>query len=250
MSHAVRHVHVEHVWGTVVSIDIRLHRTNSEAPVSATKEVVEWLHDVDQVFSTFKSDSVISQLRDGRISRDEVDAGVTDVIRRCEKIKSQTDGTFDPWAIASGFDPSGLVKGWAVDRTVTILEGLGFNDFMINAGGDIAVRGESAPGEQWVIGITHPEIPGEIYTSVPLTNQAIATSALYERGDHVTNPSGGKIAASSATVVGPECATADALATALLIGGVPGLQWLEAFPEYSGQVVTGKVVTSQGLAFS
>ena len=250
MSHALRHVHVEQVWGTVVSIDIRMHRTISEAPVSATKEIVEWLHDVDQVFSTYKSDSVISQLRDGRLTRDEVDAGVTDVINRCEEIKSKTEGIFDPWAVEGGFDPSGLVKGWAVDRAAIILEGLGFRDFMINAGGDISVRGESAPGEEWVIGITHPEIPKEIYTSIPLCDQAIATSAFYERGNHVINPTGMRISASSATVIGPECATADALATALLIAGVPGLQWLEHFPNYSGQVVTGKVVTSQGPSFN
>lgn len=248
-----RFVHVEHIWGTVVSVDIALHRTPHASTDDAIAELVQWLRDVDAVFSTFKSDSVISQLRRGDISEGEVDAGVADVIQRCRRMVALTEGAFDPWAVPGGFDPSGLVKGWAADRAATLLMGHGFKDFMINAGGDIATRGFAEPQTPWVIGLQHPNEPGQIYTTVSLTDGAVATSGLYERGEHIhaehLHPDH-EIMATSATVVGSDCATADALATALLITGKNGLRWIERMPSWSAQVVVDQSVTSIGPAFT
>lgn len=250
MSSDMRHVHVEQAWGTVVSIDVRLFQDRNPAYLNAVEEVVAWLHDVDQVFSTYKADSIVSQLRVGAIKLDDVDAGVADVVSRCSDMKRITEGTFDPWAVPGGFDPSGIVKGWAIDRAAAILENYGFRNFMINAGGDIVVRGNMDSNTPWRIGIQHPEVAGGVYGTVELSDSAIATSARYERGEHVVSPNGNPINAISATVVGPDAATADALATALLISGVAGLKWLETLTGYSGQVVVGKTVTSQGSAFN
>lgn len=244
-----RFVHEEEVWGTVVVIDIRLHRSGRHNLDKAIRDVCEWLHDVDSVFSTFKSDSIVTLLRSGQISEEEVDAGVANVIARCRRMVDITDGTFDPWAVDGGFDPSGLVKGWAADRAAEILSEYGFHDFMINAAGDLAIRGFVEPGTPWTIGIQHPHLPGQISGSVELTDCAIATSGRYERGDHIVSPHGTPIVASSATVIGSDCATADALATALLIAGRAGFTWFERLPGWSGQLIIDDTVISHGPSF-
>jgi thiamine biosynthesis lipoprotein len=74
---------------------------------------------------------------------------------------------------------------------------------------------------------------------VAVRDGAVATSAAYERGDHVLDPHTGvpARAALSATVVGPDLTLADALATAMFAAGVPGLQLIDALPGYSALVV-------------
>ncbi|MEY4312405.1 MAG: hypothetical protein RLZZ571_1175 [Actinomycetota bacterium] len=245
-----RAVHVEHIWGTVVSIDLRLHRATSTRTDRAIEEVVHWLHDVDEVFSTYKDQSAVSRFRRGELAPDDLDIGMHDVIKRCQRIKELTGGAFDPWAVEGGFDPSGLVKGWATDRAANILIGYGFNDFLINSGGDITVRGEPEPETLWSIGLQHPNLPGQIYSHVKVTDCAIATSGSYERGAHIINPAGGPVQTASATVIGPDCATADGLATALLVAGQPGFDWFERLPGWSAQIVENETVTSLGEVFT
>ncbi|MEN9741195.1 MAG: hypothetical protein RIR66_151 [Actinomycetota bacterium] len=245
-----RAVHVEHIWGTVVSIDVRLHRATSNRTSRAIEEVVHWLHDVDEVFSTFKDQSAVSKFRRGELGPDDLDIGMQDVIKRCQRIKEITGGVFDPWAVDGGFDPSGLVKGWATDRAANILIGYGFSDILINSGGDITVRGEPEPETLWSIGLQHPSLPGQIYSHLQVTDCAIATSGNYERGAHIINPTGGKVLTTSATVIGPDCATADGLATALLVAGQQGFEWFERLPEWSAQIVENETVTSLGEVFT
>lgn len=245
-----RQVHVEHIWGTVVSIDLRIHRANSTKFNEAINEVVKWLHDVDEVFSTFKDQSAVSKYRRGELNETELDEGMRDVIKRCQRVKELTNGAFDPWSVPGGFDPSGLVKGWAADRAAAILQDFGFKDFLINAGGDITVRGGPEPGELWAIGLQHPTKPGQIYEVIKITDCAVATSGSYERGQHIINPFGGNVVASSATVIGSDCATADGLATALLIAGQAGFKFFDRLPLWSAQIVEGQTVTSFGEVFT
>lgn len=233
-----------------MSIDLRLHNTSSLKADAAIAEVVQWLKDVDTVFSTFKSNSAVSKFRRGELAESEFDAGMQDVFARCLRIKEITDGAFDPWAVQGGYDPSGLVKGWAADRAANILASFGFKDCLVNAGGDIAVRGEFEPGKLWTVGIQHPDQFDQIYETVDVTDSAVATSGQYIRGEHVIDPSGGKVINKSATVVGSDCATADGLATALLIKGVAGFAWFDRLPGWSAQVVNGEEVTSIGPAFN
>lgn len=241
-------VHAEHVWGTVVSIHVPLHRCTAEQARAGIDDAVRWLHHVDEVFSTYRPDSAVSRLRDGRLATDLVDVEVADVIARCERMRDLTFGAFDPWLAAGGFDPSGLVKGWAADHAAARILAAGCPDAMVAAGGDVTVRGEAGAGTPWVIGVQHPDDPTSIYASVAVTDVAVATSGRYERGEHIVSPQ--PITAKSATVIGPDGATADALATAVLIVGVPALSWFGRLPAYSAQVVVGDTVTSTGPAFA
>lgn len=245
-----RVVHVEEIWSTVVSIDIRTHSASTLKAQDAIADVVQWLKDVDTVFSTFKENSAVSKFRRGELNADELDAGMQDVLARCKRIKEITDGAFDPWAVEGGYDPSGLVKGWAADRAASILATYGYRDCMVNAGGDVAVRGEPELGQPWTIGIQHPDLIDQIYATVDITNGAVATSGQYIRGEHVINPTGEKIITASATVVGNDCATADGLATALLVKGIEGFTWFDRLPGWSAQIVQNNEVTSIGPAFN
>ena len=245
-----RAVHVEHIWGTVITIDVRMHRATQEQRLkvkSAIHDVVQWLQQVDEVFSTYKEHSIVSQIR--RNENPYLDLAVNDVIKRCEKIRDLTDGAFDPWAVTGGFDPSGLVKGWAADRAAGILLDAGFPDFMINAGGDVVVRGEAEAGSDWVIGIQHPTEPGQVCDHVTVRNLSVATSGLYERGEHIVTSDDSELACTSATVIGPDAATADALATALLIKGHQGMHWFAGLPQWSGHFVVGDRTFTFGPAF-
>ena len=75
----------------------------------------------------------------------------------------------------------------------------------------------------------------------PRGDSRIATSATYERGAHIIDPSTGEATAAvaSVTVVGPDLTFADAYATAVFVMGIDGLVWLHTtHPDYGGFVIT------------
>ena len=101
---------------------------------------------------------------------------------------------------------------------------------LINAAGDITLRGgrlENGEVKPWLIGITDPDNKDNIVKTFEIFDGAIATSGDYERGDHIKDPQNGMVAvgAKSATVIGPDGAFADALATALMVAGSDGATW-------------------------
>jgi FAD:protein FMN transferase len=152
-----------------------------------------------------------------------------------------TSANDDPAPNGSHFDPSGVVKGWSIERAAEILELHGAVNFCINAGGDIAIRGYAHPGEPWRVGIRHPDEPTKSAAVITgVDRPAVATSA-YERGVHIIDPSTGEPTAdlASVTIVGPDLTYADAYATAAFVMGVDGLNWLtEHHPDYTAFVVT------------
>jgi FAD:protein FMN transferase len=233
--------HVEVVMGMAVSIDVR----DPHVPAGAITEVVNWLHHVDATFSPYKDSSPITKFGRGEITSDELTDEIRNVLDVCEAVRVDTGGAFDisrvPAANGTNFDPSGLVKGWSIQRAAAILESWSATDFCINAGGDIVVRGEPSPGRPWRIGIRHPDLADKLATVVvgvgPL---AIATSATYERGQHIIDPRSGQPATSlaSVTVVGPDLTLADAYATAVFVMGIDGVRWLAEHDGYGAFAVT------------
>jgi thiamine biosynthesis lipoprotein len=241
---------VEHVWGTVVSIDVRDPDTTDAAVDAAWESVRGELHRIDAVFSTFRPDSVVSRLRAGGTHL--VADDVAEVVDRCLEARNTTHGAFDPWQAVGGFDPSGLVKGWAADRSAQILHQHGLRSFSVDAAGDLACRG-SATGSThgWPIGISHPDDPQAVVAVVDVLDGAIATSGTSQRGEHVIDPLTGAPArgARQATVVGPDGALADAFATALVVTGVSGVTWFTTLPGWSAYVIEGDTATAWGPAF-
>lgn len=126
-------------------------------------------------------------------------------------------------------DLGGIAKGYAVDCAVKKLKELGIESCLINAGGQVYCLGDKF-GRPWNVAVRNPRNNNEIVASLQITDMAVATSGDYEqyfmhgnkRYSHILNPKTGYPADTnviSATVIAPEGASADALATAALVLG-------------------------------
>ena len=230
---------VHHVMGMPVSIDVRDEGV-------ALDPAFGWLARVDAVFSPFRADSEVSRLARGELALVDAPPLVLEVFDRCEGLRAETGGSFD--AHASGrFDPSGLVKGWAVDRAARLLERAGARRFCINAGGDVLAR-----GGPWRVGIRHPHDPRSLAAVVSISDAAVATSGAYERGEHILDPHRGRPPRGvlSVTVVGPALATADAYATAAFAMGEEGPAWTAGLRGHEAMTVLAgdRVLSTRGFA--
>ena len=132
-------------------------------------------------------------------------------------------------------DGSAIAKGYAVDVAAKFLESHGIKDYMVEIGGEIRVGGSKQNNQKWRLGIDRPvddpaAIERVIDTVLTITDHAIATSGNYrqfyykegKRYSHTIDPiSGHPVDHSllSATVIAPDCMTADALATACMVMG-------------------------------
>ena len=153
---------------------------------------------------------------------------------------------------ATPVDPSGLVKGWSVERAAEILEAGGALNYYINAGGDIRVRGRPAIMQPyWRIGIQHPLQRHQVAAVVEVGDAAIATSGAYERGEHILDPYTGRSPSGilSVTIVGPDLATADAYATAAFAMGEAGPAWTARLSGYQAMTIRadGTVLSTMGF---
>ena len=159
-------------------------------------------------------------------------------------------------------DFSAIAKGWGVDQIALLLDDLGFENYMVEIGGEILVSGVNNLNSKWTIGVSEPEyIASELYTAIQITDAAVATSGSYnnyftlENKDysHILDPKTGypiKHDLVSATVVADDCATADAIATAVMVKGFSlGLDWINSLSDIecllvkkndSGSYITGK----------
>ncbi|GAC1408727.1 MAG: FAD:protein FMN transferase [Chloroflexota bacterium] len=240
---------VEYIMGMPIGIDVR-DPTVSGTALDAAFSLLRW---VDATFSTYRADSAISRLNRGDLREDDAPPEVRAVLARCEELRDETGGYFDPRVSSvsrarvtgemvlrpGDLDPSGLVKGWSVDQAAAILEAAGARAYAINAGGDIRVRGRPAPAGCWRIGIQHPLLRDKIAAVVAATDLAIATSGTYERGAHIVDPRTGSPPQGllSVTIAGPDLATADAYATAAYAMGRAGLHWIARLAGYEAMLI-------------
>jgi thiamine biosynthesis lipoprotein len=212
--------------GLPVSIHLRGPRVRERDTEAAVAAAFAGLRAVDELFSTWRPDSQVSQLRRGDRGMESCDPLVREVADLCEMARSRTAGAFSAFLPddtgAQRFDPTGLVKGWAADRAAAVLDGIAGHAYCLNAGGDVVVGGRDA-GEgdrRWRVGIEDPRDRSQIAEVVELTSGAVATSGTAARGDHLIDPTTGRPVAhdGSVSVVGPTLVWADAWATALFVG--------------------------------
>ena len=234
--------HAEPVMGTVVSFDVR-----DAGPDAADglRRAVDWLHRVDAVFSTYRADSQISRLGRGELALADCDPDVAEVLALGAAAERDSGGWFSvrPAGADGPLDPSGVVKGWAVERASAILRAAGSVRHSVNGGGDVQTAGEPEPGRGWHLGIAHPLHPDALAAVVRGSGIALATSGTAERGAHILDPrsgapvTGGGLA--SVSVIGESLTAADIAATAAFaMGGPAAKAWLERRPGLEGFAVT------------
>lgn len=128
-------------------------------------------------------------------------------------------------------DLSGWAKGYAVDQIAELLDAVGQDDYLVEVGGELRVKGHNADGLPFAIAIENPTstvLDG--LTVIRISNTGIATSGDYRnffeyqgtRYSHTLDPITGRPVThtlSAVTVIHPSTAYADAIATALLVLG-------------------------------
>lgn len=238
--------HAEPAMGTVFSFDIR-----DDVPADALTAAIGWLHWVDRVFSPYRADSEISRLGRGELTVADCPPEVAEVLDLAKEIARVSDGYFTERP-AGRFDPSGVVKGWAVERASDLVRAGGSAHHAINGGGDVQLVGAAAPGQPWRVGIADPFHPGQLVTVVTGHDCAVATSGTAERGTHIVNPHSGRPARelASITLVGEHLRTVDAYATAAFAMGSAARAWVDQLDgiEAFAVTATGASWCSRGWA--
>jgi len=234
---------VEQVMGMPISLALRGDDADGDRADQAWAEVLAELREVDQVFSTYRSGSVISRLGRGDLDLADCPAEVVEVLDIAEQARIESGGAFDVRRPdADGvvrLDPSGVVKGWAVQRAAAAFEALEDTDFCLSAGGDMVCRTRRPDSPGWRIGIEDPHQPGRIVAVVPVRNGAVATSGSAHRGAHIEDPRTGEVpsALSSVTVVGDDLTWVDIEATAAFVLGEHAPAWLASRRGRTGLIV-------------
>lgn len=238
--------HVEHLMGMPISLALRGRHADDEAGRDAWACLLAELRHVDELFSTYRPDSVISRLGRGELTLADAGAEVREVLALARQAERASDGAFSAYRPGPDgtllLDPSGVVKGWAVERAAAALRTLDDTDFCVSAGGDMLARALD-PDRPWRIGIEDPHDTRRILATVPLRDGAVATSGTAHRGTHIVDARTGRapVGVASVTVITRSLTWADIDATAAYALGPDAATWL-------GHRVgrTGLVVRSDG----
>lgn len=231
------HHRVEHIMGTAIGIHVR-----DDIDPRVIDACFESFRSDDERFSTYKADSEMSRLVRGEIAEAETSVEVRAVLALCDDLCRTTGGYFDARRHRPDgrLDPSGVVKGWSIDRAALVLEAGGASNFTINAGGDVVASGEPVVGRPWRVGIRHPRIADRACAVLAIRDRSVATSGSYERGSHILDPHthAAPRGLLGLTVVGPAMTYADAYATAAFAMGRDGIAWVASHPGYAALGVT------------
>ena len=230
---APRRTWVEQVMGMPISVLARGDGAQSSHAADAVSCVMAELRAVDGRFSLYQEGSELSRLARGELALDACHPEVRDVLLMCEEATRLTRGLFDPVTPDGTWDPSGLVKGWAVERAARHLAAVSELDWCLNGGGDVVVLTPS--GEPFGVGVQDPRDGQAVLTVLATTTGAVATSGTAARGAHLYDPRTGGPSCSpllSVTVAGPSLRVADVLAAApgYLGYAVGGAGQLEEYP--------------------
>ena len=234
---------VGHVMNLPVSLTIRGRHAADDRGRAAWTEVMATLREVDAVFSTWRADSHVSRLGRGELTLADCPPEVAEVLALGELAERQSEGAFRVRRTGPGgqavLDPTGVVKGWAVERAADHLRALEATDFCLSAGGDMVCRTLGPDAPPWRVGIEDPHDPGRLVAVVPVATGAVATSGTAHRGEHLVDARTGRppTGVASVTVVAASLTWADSDATAAYAHGRDAARWLGGRPGRRGLVV-------------
>ncbi len=222
------------LMGMPITIEIEdAHATGDDLD-----NVFAYFVSVDETFSTYKATSEISRINNGELSITHASADVQTILTLSTQTKKDTDGYFDIRRNEM-YDPSGIVKGWAIYNASNLLKKQGFRNFYIDAGGYVQVVGNKN-GKPWRVGIRNPFNRYENVKVLTLAERGIATSGTAIRGQHIYNPYEQDTPITdivSISVIGPNIYEADRFATAAFAMGQRGIQFIEALDGFEGYMI-------------
>ena len=248
--------------GMPISLALRGRHADSARGRDAWRAVMTDLRRVDEVFSTYREDSVISRLGRGELEVDACPADVREVLALGARAEDESHGAFSIMLPdGSGgrrLDPSGVVKGWAVQRASAHLAELPDTDFCLSAGGDLVCRVVDPARPAWQIGIEDPRSVDRVLATVPVRDGAVATSGAARRGHHILDPRTGGPAEgpASVTVIAQDLTWADIDATAAYVQGDAAADWLRTrrlisalvvWPDGSTTMIDGRQRTTHAV---
>ena len=221
--------------GMPVTLDV----VDASATLGLMDSVFDYFKYVDDKFSTYKENSEISRINNHELGLDDASEDMKTVFDLAEKTRLATDGFFN--IQHEGFyDPSGLVKGWAIFNAAGILSQEGIQNFYVDAGGDVQVVGMNGDGQHWRVGIRNPFEADQVVKVLSVSNCGVATSGTYIRGQHIYNPKTENQPITdilSLTVIGPNIFEADRFATAAFAMGAEGINFIERLQGFEGYMI-------------
>jgi thiamine biosynthesis lipoprotein len=225
----------------LMGMPITVELVGAAATPEAIDEVFAYFTYVDEKFSTYKPASEISRINAGQLTLAEAGVDMQTVFQLAEQTRQETGDYFDI-ARDGRWDPSGIVKGWAIHNAAARLRASGLRNFYVEAGGDIQADGHNRQGMPWRVGIRSPFNMDEIVKVVALSDRGIATSGTYVRGEHIYNPRGQEPLNEAAeivslSVIGPNIYDADRFATAAFAMGREGIMFVERLAGFEGYMI-------------
>jgi thiamine biosynthesis lipoprotein len=224
-------------------VTVEIQNSKSKSQNSDIEKVFEYFRSIDAKYSPFKNDSEVAKLNRGEKVSDEMQ----EILRLAQDLKDQTGGYFDVNRPDGKIDPSGIVKGWAIGNAAKILKDLGYKRFYVDAGGDAEIVGRN-----WSWGIRNPFNVRENVKILKLSNCGIATSGIYERGQHIYDPVGKKNEITdivSMTVIGPNVFEADKFSTPAFAMGKRGIEFVEKQKNLEGYMIDRNGIATMTTGF-
>lgn len=235
----------------LMGMPITVEIVDAPATAGAFDDVYAYFTYIDQTFSPFKETSEVSRVNRGELALSDACDDMQVVLALAEQTKQETNGYFDVWHNGQ-FNPSGIVKGWAIDEAASMLYMRGFQNFYVDAGGDVQVYGRNAHDQLWKVGICNPFDLSQVVKVVTLSDRGIATSGSYMRGAHIYNPHQTDDPLDdvvSLTVIGPDVCEADRFATAAFAMGRDGIRFIEELKSFEGYMIDrrGQAIMTSGF---
>lgn len=243
-----------------MGMPVTVELCDASASRESLEKTFEYFDYVDATFSTYKKDSEISRINRGELPESKYSNDMKEILALAEQTKQDTNGYFNmripsqrlPAGRQGSIDPSGIVKGWAINSAAKLLRSFGYQHFYVEAGGDIQTSGKNSQGKEWRIGIRNPFDRDEIVKVIVPRGRGIATSGTAARGEHIYNPHTGEAVVTdiaNLTVVGPNVYEADRFATAAFAMGNGGINFIQNLDGLEGYAIDKKGIATMTTGF-
>lgn len=241
-----------HETRSIMGMPITVALADKSAVRADLEDVFAYFRAVDERFSTYKQGSEIMRINRRELMEKEYSPDMREVFALAEETKQRTSGYFDIEKPDGTLDPSGIVKGWAIQKAAALLEAHGYRNLYVEAGGDIQSRGTNEHGKDWSVGIRNPFSHSEVVKVLYPRGSGVATSGTYIRGQHIYNPHapGEKLQdIVSLTVIGPDVLEADRYATGAFAMGKEGINFIERLPGFEGYSIDAAGIATMTSGF-